>query len=114
MLRLTVILDANILFPAPLRDFLCTLGLLMLPVAVGLPKSKMNGHEMSLQNAQTSSQVVCVYELFQLEPQAIILAMQTLQTSLKNPPKSMLEVLVTLEQQGMTQTVRWLREFFAV
>jgi predicted nucleic acid-binding protein len=187
MPRPTVVLDANILFPAPLRDFFMHLGIAdaaricwsariedewtrnviakrpdLEPSRVyrtakrmneAMPNAFISGFEnieaglelpdpddrhvlaaaiqagadviitKNLRDfpnqvlAQYDIQVMhpdtFVHGLLQLEPQAAILAIQNLQASLKNPPKSMLEVLTTLEEQGMTLTVKWFREFFS-
>ena len=65
--RFTVVYDACVLYPAPLRDLLMRLAL---------------------------TELVCM-------------AMRQHQTSLKNPPKTVEEYLVTLEEKGL-QTATWL------
>jgi hypothetical protein len=46
--------------------------------------------------------------------QAVVSAESEQRRSLKNPPKTVLEYLATLEQQGLTGTVTRLREFVAL
>jgi predicted nucleic acid-binding protein len=47
--------------------------------------------------------------LLALEPERVLQALSAMQQSLKNPPKTMLEVLDTLEQQELAQSVAKLR-----
>ncbi len=49
-----------------------------------------------------------VHQLLNLEPELVVQAIQAMQTALKNPPQTMLEVLVTLEQQELPLTANWL------
>lgn len=52
-----------------------------------------------------------VHELLQLESMPVLVAIRALQVSLKNPPKTMFEVLHTLEEQGLQRSVTLLKEF---
>ncbi len=52
-----------------------------------------------------------LHELLQLEPMPVLVAIRALQASLKNPPKTMLEVLRTLEEQGLQRFAKLLQEF---
>ena len=51
-----------------------------------------------------------IYHLLQLEPSPVILALEAVQANLKNPVKTQLEILETLEQQDMPRTAAQLRE----
>jgi predicted nucleic acid-binding protein len=51
-----------------------------------------------------------VLHLLDLAPGAVVAAAQDHHQSLKNPPRTALEYLETLERQGLTQTVTALRE----
>jgi hypothetical protein len=53
-----------------------------------------------------------VFHLLGLEPRPVIQAIRRQQANLKNPPKTITEVLATLEKQEMPQTVSWLRGAF--
>jgi PIN domain len=55
---------------------------------------------------------VFVHHLLQLEPRPVIQTIKAIKAALKNPPKSHLEILNTLEQQEMPLTADWLREVF--
>ena len=185
MPRQTVVLDANILFPAPLRDFFMHMGIAdavricwsariedewtrnviakrpdLEPSRVyrtakrmneAMPNALVSGFEnieatlelpdpddrhvlaaaiqagadviVTKNLRDFPSQVLAhydiqvmhpdkfVHELLQLEPEAAIVAIQNLQASLKSPPKSMFDVLATLEEQGMALTAKWFRNF---
>ncbi|MBC7646607.1 MAG: hypothetical protein H7095_05785, partial [Pseudopedobacter sp.] len=50
------------------------------------------------------------YHLLRLEPSPVILALEAVQANLKNPVKTQLEILETLEQQDMPRTAAQLRE----
>ena len=52
-----------------------------------------------------------VLHLLDLAPGAVVAAAENHRGSLKNPPKTAAEYLVTLERQGLTQTVSALREY---
>jgi predicted nucleic acid-binding protein len=51
-----------------------------------------------------------VHHLLQLAPQFVIRAVREQQQGLKNPPRTISQVLDTLENQGMPLTVAWLRD----
>jgi predicted nucleic acid-binding protein len=55
---------------------------------------------------------VFVHHLLHLEPRPVIQTIKAIKAALKNPPKSFLEILDTLEQQEMPLTADWLREVF--
>ncbi len=52
-----------------------------------------------------------VLRLFDLAPGAVVAAAETHRLSLKNPPRTVIEYLETLERQGLTQTAAALREY---
>ena len=52
------------------------------------------------------------FHLLTLEPRPVIQAIRRQQATLSNPPKTISEVLDTLEKQEMPQTVDWLRGAF--
>jgi len=54
---------------------------------------------------------VFVLRLFDISAQDVVSAASEQRHSLKNPPKTALEYLATLERQGLTGTVARLREF---
>jgi predicted nucleic acid-binding protein len=184
--RQIVVLDANILFPAPLRDFFMHLGItgavrirwsakieeewtrnlltkrsdlnpdrikrtaqrmnLAIPdamvtgfealeLSLSLPDKndhhvlaaaiKANADAIITKNLRDfPSQALAEYDiealhpdefvhhLLHLEPRPVIQAIRALQKNLLNPPKSMTEVLDTLEQQEMPLTATWLRTVF--
>jgi len=52
-----------------------------------------------------------ILHLLDLAPGAVVAAAEDHRQSLKNPPKTVSEYLETLERQGLTQTVSFLREY---
>jgi hypothetical protein len=57
------------------------------------------------------STVLTIATIFDLEPVAVCAAVKRQRESLRNPPKSALELLATLERHGLPQTVARFRGF---
>ena len=97
----TVIYDAGVLYPAPLRDFLMRLALTDLYRARQIKRYNLN--------AQHPDDFI--FDLLDLHPARFCEAAANHRRSLKNPPKTADEYLDTLLMQGLTQTVGLLREW---
>lgn len=93
MSNFTVLHDACVLYPAPLRD-------LLMHIAV----TDLYGIEAQHPDDFLTFQL-------DLAPNIICAAVKRHRASLKNPPKDVEEYLATLEAQGLTQTVSSLRKF---
>lgn len=55
---------------------------------------------------------IFILDLLNLNSRAVCQAAARQRSSLKNPPKTVEDYLETLNQQGLTQTVAILKEFF--
>jgi hypothetical protein len=115
----TVVYDACVLYPAPLRD------LLMQVAVTDLYRAKWTDviHDEWTRNVLRDRPDLKPYGIeaqhpddfltFQLElaPNVVCAAAKRHRASLKNPPKDVDEYLATLEAQGLAQTVSSLRRF---
>ena len=127
MAGFTAFYDANVLYPAELRN------LLMHLAVTGLFRAKWSADVAAAIRGQANvivtmnlrdfpSDVVApfgieaqhpdefVLHLLDLAPDAVVAAAQDHRQSLKNPTKTVSEYLEALERQGLTQTTAVLRE----
>ncbi|MEN9476763.1 MAG: hypothetical protein RLZZ300_904 [Pseudomonadota bacterium] len=129
----TVIYDAGVLYPAPLRDLLMRLALTDLYRArwtdmihdewtrnvlkqrpdlkaedLQRTRSLMNSHVQAAQHPDDF-----IFDLLDLHAARVCETAANHRRSLKNPPKTADEYLDTLLKQGLTQTVGLLREWKA-
>ena len=103
----TVIYDACVLFPAPLRDFLMRLAM------TDLYRARWTDmiHDEWTRNVLKQRPDDFILDLLDLHPARICEAAAKHRRSLKNPPKTADEYLDTLLNQGLTQTVGLLRQW---
>lgn len=93
--------DANVLYPAPLRDLLIRLA------QTGLVRTRWTEtiHDEWLHPDDF------LVGLLEVAPGPVCGAVKRQRESLRNPPKSAEELLTTLEGLGQTQAVARLRQF---
>lgn len=123
----TVIYDACVLYPAPLRDLLMRLALTDLyrarwtdmihdewtrnvlkqrPDLKDFPPERLKPYNLTAQHPDDF-----IFDLLDLHAARVCEAAANHRRSLKNPPKTVDEYLDTLLKQGLTQTVGQLREW---
>lgn len=94
----TVIYDACVLYPAPLRDLLMRLAMTDLYRARCTDPAAQHPDDF-------------IFDLLDLNAAKVCEAAAKRRKSLKNPPKTAEEYLDTLLKQGLTQTVGKLRDW---
>jgi len=103
----TVVYDACVLYPAPLRDLLMHLAL------SDLYRAKWSDmiHDEWIRNVLTQHFDDFIVDLLDLHPASVMEGVANHRRSLKNPPKSVEEYLDTLSMQGLTQSAAILRQW---
>ena len=84
------VLDACVLYPAPLRDF---------------PAAALTPHKIEAMHPDA-----LFLRLIEQDTERVLLAAERQRTNLKNPPKTPAEYWQIMEAQGVPQTVKRLRE----
>lgn len=116
MTSFSVVYDACVLYPAPLRDLLMHLALTDLYRARWTDEI----HEEWIRNVLRSRPDLTREQLDRtralmdhcaLNPARVLAAIAQCRRSLKNPPKTAEEYLDTLLQQGLPETVSQLRQW---
>jgi DNA anti-recombination protein RmuC len=120
MATFTVVYDASVLYPAPLRDLLIQLALTGLFNArwtdeihnEWMRNVLKNRPDLTLEQLTRTKNLMnaSVRDCFDLNSKAICEAAQMQRSRLKNPPKSPDEYLETLVEQGLQQTAARLRD----
>ena len=125
-MRFVALLDACVLYPAPLRDFLLRLATTQLFAAkwteqihdewirnllANRPELKDQLDRTRRLMNQAIHPDVFVEQQFDLYQGAVISAVKRHRAALKNPPKSAPDYLETLAAQGLVVTAERLREF---
>jgi hypothetical protein len=103
----TVIYDACVLYPAPLRDLLMRLALTDLYRARWT--DMIHDERLKPYNLIAQHPDDFIFDLLDLHAARVCEAAANHRRSLKNPPKTAAEYLDTLLKQGLTQTVSQLR-----
>jgi predicted nucleic acid-binding protein len=70
----------------------------------GFPASALETYEIEAQNAD-----VFVHHLVDLHPGIVVRAVENISRRLRNPPKSVEEIIATLEHSGLVQSMHALR-----
>ncbi len=100
----TLIIDACVLYSAPVRDLLVRLA------QAGLIQARWTAeiHEEWMRNLLKNNLIA---HLLDIAPAAVVAAVKSQREGLKNPPRTADELLATLELQGLHRTVAALRQF---
>jgi len=136
--RFTVVYDACILYPAPLRDLLMRLALTDLYRArwsdqiheewinavlrnrpdlsraqLERTRSLMNAHVLASYGLGACHPDLFLVDQLNLDAERVCMAMRQHRATLRNPPKSVEQYLVTLEEQGLSKFSEAVRHYAA-
>ena len=98
-------MDANVLYPAPLRDFIkCQADVLVTLNLKDFPVDVLASYVLEVQHPDDF-----IAHMIGLDRPKVLAVIHNLATILKRPPKTFEDILHTLGEQGLTKSIALLK-----